>query len=330
MGQKNTQGSPLAAAVIGARDLDSSVRFYRDVVGFQLLGRQRIDGEAFEQHWGLPPGASAEVAYLRSNDLAVGGIQLIEFRAESRHDIWTQRGFLAFGLCNINFYTPDIHKASDYLVNHGCIRWTAPTHYDLQSDVGAPTEVVLTGLDTVPINLVELSTDDPDTTIGEMRAFVESIGYNPQGFSPVVTTAHIVPDLDLATRFYQRVLNMTVMFDDELNLEETNNFLGLPADGRTAIRFLQGAHLFGKIALAQPLNYSCTDLSQVAMPPNVGYIAQQFFVDDLGAALDACVDLNCQIYTGPVKTELPGIGQGHSFVVRHPASQGLQEIIELN
>ena len=322
-------GSPLAAAVIGARDIDVSIGFYRDVLGFELVGRQRTSGLAFEQHWGLPAGASAEVAVLESNGLAVGGIQLIEFDAASRQDIWTIHGVLAFGLCNINFYTPDIREASRYLVEHGCKLWSEPKHYDLQSDVGAPTEVVLTGYDTVPINLVELATSDPNTTIGQMRAYVESIGYNAKGFSPVVTTAHVVRSLEVATEFYERVLGMTIMFDDELNHPDTNEFLGLPGDGRTAIRFLQGNHMFGKVALAEPVNYECIDLSEIALPPNVGYIAQQFMVDDLGMALNACRELNCIEYSEVGEITLTGVGAGRGFMVRHPASGGLQEIIEL-
>ena len=323
-------GSPVAAAVIGARDLDTSIGFYRDVLGFELIDRRHAGGPAFERHWGLPAGAGAEVALLESNGLGVGGIQLIEFAATTRQDIWTIRGFLAFGLCNINFYTPDIHEASRYLVEHGCQLWSEPTHYDLESDVGAPTEVVLTGYDTVPINLVELTTGEPDTTIGQMRVYVESIGYNSKGFSPVVTTAHVVRSLEVATRFYERVLGMGVMFDDELNRIETNEFLGLPRDGRTRIRFMQGNHMFGKLALAEPVNYECTDLSKIALPPNVGYIAQRFVVDDLGAALNNCRGLDCVMYSDVEQTELAGIGRGRSFIVRHPGSGGLQEIIELD
>ena len=321
-------GSPVAAVVIGARDIQASLGFYRDVVGFDVIGMQEARGGVFEKHWRLPVGSEAKIAMLESNALPVGRIQLMEFDAPDRKDIWSVHGFLAFGLCNVNFYTPDIRQASDYLEEHGCKRWSEPKYYDLQSDVGAPTEVVLSGYDTVPINLVELSTSDPKTNIGQMRAFVDSVGYNSKGFSPVVTTAHVVRDLDTATAFYEHVLGMAVMFDDELATEDTNEFLGLPSDGRTKIRFLQGNHLFGKVALSEPVNYDCIDLSEVALPPNVGYVAQQFVVQDLREASDACKALDCEFYSDEMEIGIAGLGSAMSFIVRNPASGGLQEIVQ--
>lgn len=320
-------GTPVTAVVIGARDLEASIGFYKDVVGFDVIGTDVAKGESFEAHWRLPAGSEAKVAMLESNGLPVGRIHLMEFDAPSRQDIWTVHGFMAFGLCNVNFYTPDIKKAARYLADNGCTLWSEPKHYELQSDIGAPTEVVLSGYDTVPINLVELSTGDPGTTIGDMRAYVDSVGYNPKGFSPVVTTAHIVRDLDRATEFYQRVLGMGVLFDDELATEDTNEFLGLPRDARTRIRFLQGNHMFGKVALSYPVNYDCIDLTDVARPPNIGYIAQQFTVDDLDKALAAAEDLGCEIYSGVTDISVPGLGNARSFIVRNPASGSLQEIV---
>ena len=321
-------GSPVVACVIGARDLKTSIGFYKDVVGFDVIGSGVAKGPAFEKHWHLPVGSEAQVAMLESNEMAVGRIYLMEFDAAERKEIWTKQGFLSFGLCNVNFYTPDIQKASEYLVENGCTLWSEPKHYELQAGVGAPTEVVLTGYDTVPINLVELATADAGTTIGDMRAYVDSVGHNAKGFSPVVTTAHVVTDLNIATEFYEKVLGMGVMFDDELATPDTNEFLGLPENARTRIRFLQGNHMFGKVALSEPVNYECNDLTAVAAAPNIGYIAQQFVVPDLGKAFAASQDLGCEVYSDPMEISVPGLGDVQSFSVRNPASGGLQEIVE--
>jgi hypothetical protein len=287
-----------------------------------------MKGPSFEKHWHLPVGAEAKVAMLESNGIDIGRIYLMEFNAAERKEIWTIHGFLAFGLCNVNFYTPDIQKASQYLVENGCKLWSEPKHYNLKSDVGAPTEVVLTGYDTVPINLVELATSDPKTTIGEMRAYMDSIGHNAKNFSPVVTTAHIVKSLKTATDFYEQVCDMGVMFDAELATPDTNEFLGLPERARTRIRFLQGNHMFGKVALSEPVNYDCIDIQNVAAAPNIGYIAQQFVVPNLGKALAASEDLGCELYSDTMEISVPGLGDVQSFIVRNPASGGLQEIVQ--
>ena len=70
------QGSPLAVAVVGARDLDASLRFYVDVIGLDAGPETHWEGESFERLWDLPAGARVErgrlvLTRLRAQELEV-------------------------------------------------------------------------------------------------------------------------------------------------------------------------------------------------------------------------------------------------------------------
>ena len=73
-------------------------------------------------------------------------------------------------------------------------------------EVGTPIEVVFEGPDGVMINLVELATTDPKTRIGQMRAYVEKHGRTKTGFTPVVTTNHVLQSRERGKTFYEEVL----------------------------------------------------------------------------------------------------------------------------
>ena len=92
-----------------------------------------------------------------------------------------------------------------------------------------------------------------------MRAYVDQYGRTPTGFTPVVTTSHCVRDIDKAAEFYQTVLRSGVLMDEIMSLKEQNHFLRLAEDSKTAVKFIQGNDMFGKIALSMPLNYECDD-----------------------------------------------------------------------
>ena len=109
-----------------------------------------------------------------------------------------------------------------------------------------------------------------------------------------------------------------------------NHFLRLPEKAKTAVKFVQGNHMFGKVALSQPLNYPCVDLVPTAVAPNIGYIAQTFVVKDLNEAKVACENMRCDVYAPPMEIDMPGMGRCTSYTVRNPGSGALQQLIQMN
>ncbi len=321
-------GSPLAAAVIGVARLEDSLAFYRDMIGMDVIHEGRWRGDQYERYWHLPDGAGARSALLSASSSPVGRVLLLEFDVAERLQVREPGVTRAYGLFNLNFYSADIHADSERFKAAGFEFWSDPVPHDFTPDVGTPIEVVFEGPDSVAINLVELATEDPSTRIGQMRAYVERHGRTAQGFTPVVTTSHVAEDIDSAREFYEQVLHMGVLIDDVLQTPESNHFLGLAEGSRTRVQFMQGNHMFGKIAMSQPLNYSCGSITARAVPPNIGYLAQQFLVSDVARAAATCEALKAQVFTPLTDLELPGLGRCRSTLVRNPGSGALQEIVQ--
>jgi hypothetical protein len=132
-----------------------------------------------------------------------------------------------------------------------------------------------------------------------------------------------------AVEFATKVLKTGVLIDEIMASPIQNHFLRLPEKAKTAVKFFQGNHMFGKIAASCPLNYPCMDLVPAAIAPNIGYIAQAFVVKDIAETKAAADSLRCEIYTPPMDIEIPGIGRCTTAIVRNPGSGALQQLIQL-
>ena len=322
-------GSPLAIAVVSCASLATSRAFYRDVLGLDASGVIDCAGPAFEALWGLGAGSRGRACLLSGGDSPVGRILLVEFDSAQREPIMLAADSRVIGLANLNFYVRDIRAASRHLDSLGYRSWTEPTQHAFAASVGNPVEVLLDGPDGVPFNLVELAVTDPATRIGQMRAYVEAQGYTRTGFTPVVTASHVCRSLPAARAFCEQVLGMGALIDAVLGVPSVNAFLRLPPDARTHVTFMQGGHMFGKVALAEPLNYAtaCVDLRPRAAAPNIGLLAHAFEVPDIAAAAAACEALGVEWVAPRVTVALPGLGSREGFMVRNPGSGALQWIL---
>ncbi len=322
------QGSPLHSALIGTENLERSLDFYQNQIGLDVLERRAASGPEFEAHWKLPAGSDASVVVLADRGASVGRITLFQFHPRPRTRIRTMSGQSFYGLVNINFYTEDIHRQAQRLRELGFRPWTEPTQHLMDPSVGSPTEVMIDGPDGIIVNLVELTSGSPDSRIGHMRAFVKSeFGYNRAGFTPVVTSQHCVADLDRARHFYEEVLGMGVLIDAVLEGDALNHFMDYPAGSKTRSVFMQGNHMFGKIALGYPMNQKFVNLTALSQPPVIGYFAQSFLVRDLEVALERAQRLEAEIFSAPLTLDVPGIGRTRAAVVMNPGSGALQELV---
>jgi catechol 2,3-dioxygenase-like lactoylglutathione lyase family enzyme len=322
------EGSPMSVAVIGVEDMARSLHFYRDLTGLTASATVTWAGADFETFWHLPKGASAQAVFLHHGPDPVGRILLVQFDARDRKVVRAAKPARAYGLINLNFYTSDIFGETEKFKAEGYEFWSEPVAHDFTPDVGTPIEVVFEGPDGVLINWVELATKDPQTRIGKMRAYVESLGKTKTGFTPVVTTASCMRDIELSKAFYTKVLKMGVHINQVLDSDNYRKFQKVPDGGRTQVTFMQGNHMFGKIATSQPLNYPVPDLVPDAVAPNIGYLVQSFLVPDLGAALDDCAPLGVETYTPRMTLDVPGLGRVDTAIVRNPGSGALQQMVQ--
>jgi catechol 2,3-dioxygenase-like lactoylglutathione lyase family enzyme len=326
--KEETAGSPVSVVIIGAENLDTSLAFYADTLGLEVTERRNWRGAEFEKYWKLPSGSAAECAFLQHGPDPVGRILLMEFDASHRKLARPASIHRATGLFNLNIYTKDVAADHASLAEQGFTFWSAPTESDFGPGVGKIIEYPFDGPDGVVINLVQLITEDPNTLIGQMRAYINEYGRTATGYTAVATTACGVDDMDKAVAFYFAVLNMKLFMESTLEGAETNRGLGLPEDARTRSVFVQGDHEYGKIALSSPLNYEVDSLTQDQMPPNIGYLAQSFQVADVDFAVRACAALDVELFCPVVETDLPGRGRCRTTIVHNPGSGALMEIFQ--
>jgi catechol 2,3-dioxygenase-like lactoylglutathione lyase family enzyme len=319
------EGSALGMAVIGSRSLEASLEFYVGQIGFSAGPITAWAGGALERWWTLPEGSTARTCLLTASACEVGRVLLIEFASDRRKLVQATPNSQAIGLANLNFYTADARAAVERLRKRGYTFWTEPTQHSLDAGVGNPIEVIFDGPDGVAMNLVELTSTDPATRIGQMRAYVEKTGYTRHGFTPVVTTSHIARSIDRCCEFYEKVCGMGRLFEDEMHADHVNAFLRIPAGGRTRIVFMQGNHMYGKIAVSKPVNYleQCVDLQPTARAPNIGYLAQVFEVRDLERSLEIAAVLGSRVVIPRMRVDLPGTGERDQAMVRNPGSGAL-------
>ena len=325
----NNAGSPVSVVVIGVENLDTSLQFYADTLGLTVAESRNWNGAEFAAYWQVPAGTTARCAFLQHGADPVGRIQLMEFAAPNRKLIRQPGIKRANGLFNLNIYTSDIKRDYEQLQAQGFEFWSEPNHINFGPAVGEAMEFAFEGPDGVVINLVELLSKDPQTMIGHLYHFVASYGPTATGFTPVVTTAHTVSDMQKALDFYYGPLGMKLFAESVIEGEASNRMVNLPAEAKTQSVLIQGDHEYGKIALAGPMNYEVPNLVPAAVAPNIGYLAQSFLVTDLDAVASECAGLAVDVFTAPTEIDLPGRGHCKAMLVRNPGSGALQELFQV-
>jgi catechol 2,3-dioxygenase-like lactoylglutathione lyase family enzyme len=320
-------GQPVHAATIGVADLARSTALYRDQMGLDVLEQRRLSGREFELHWGLPAGSTATVAVLGEPRYEVGRLVFIEFDAPGRQVVREVEGQSIYGLVNLNFYSDDIFAHTRRLQAAGCRAWSEPQVHDMGA-MGRPIEVMLDGPDGVGINLIELR-GEPGARVLRTRAWIDDHGgFNRCGTTPMSTTAHHVKAYEPAREFYTGVLGMSIRNDLVLGGENMERFTRFPAGARARDTYLQGNHVYGKIALMHPLNFECVDVIPRAVAPNIGYLAQTFLVENLQATLALAATLGTEVFSAPLELELPVFGRVSTAIVRNPGSGALHELVQ--
>ncbi len=321
-------GVPVNAVVIGVDQLDTSLKFYAGTLGLEVIETRTWQGPEFERYWRLPAGSAARCAFLGHGADPVGRILLMAFDAAERKRVRPAEIRRAVGLFNLNIYASDIRRDYARIAAQGFHFWSEPAHNKFGPVVGETLEASFDAPDGVVINLIQLLTEDPKTVIGRIVQFVDRYGRTPTGFTSVVTTAHTVADMDKALAFHYGPLHQTLFIESVLQGAETNRALSLPAEAQTRSVIVQGDHEYGKIALASAMNYDLPSLTADAVPPNIGYLAQSFQMEDLDETARACAAVGAEVFTGPVDIDLPGRGPCRSMVVRNPGSGALQELFQ--
>jgi len=316
-------GTPLSFALIGARSIDASVAFYRDVIGFDVLARGPAQPQ-FVALLGLPAGTAVDTCLMGACGLGIGQIVLYAPDLPGREPARRPGDRTTRGLWNINFYVDDIVAVSKTLSSHYEF-WSEPRRYLVSPESGEAIEVVFEAPDGVAVNLVQ-PLGDASTFIGRVRIAAAQFGRTRSGFTPIATTAHCVSSLAAARRFYAGMLGVSTVLDAELGRPETNEFLARPPGARAHTVFLAGNHFFGKLSLNEPLNFDVPD-RVITRGDSIGYVAQGFRTADLAGATHAALAADgARVAEGLMA--LPGFDAAKAVLLRAPGSGALACLVE--
>lgn len=317
--------SSLSAAVMSVTKLEEALLFYRDLLGLTASAQFTMRGDAFARHWGVPPDMTARAVLLSNGDSAVGRMLLIEFDAPNRERICPPNGRTYRGFWNLNFYVNDLKALVPELKRRGIKLWREAIQYNTIGMCGSWLESVAEGPDGIAIAIFELLPDS-GSTVEKVR--VKSTSRTQMGFSEIGCTSHCVKDFGKAKGFYEKVLGMRILVEDLVTSPELNKLNGRPENGHNRWGFMAGDSMFGKVMVSNPVNYDVPERVPFAAPPNVGYIAQSFEVDDLDAALQACRDVGAEIFSPPLIFNYPGLGPRRAMIARNPGSGALMELVQ--
>ena len=231
-----SSGACLDTAVLSVSSLEKALAFYHGELGLTILQQGQQENGPYNEFWGLPPATVTRFAFLGLGADPVGRVLLLEFELADRKTIRPPGVRCAYGLFNLNFYTQDIRGDHKRFEEAGFSFWSSPVQHDFGEQVGQPIEVVFDGPDNVAINPVQLESLSADSLIADMRRYSEQYGRTDKGFTPVVTSAHFVRDIDKAIVFHEQVLGSHVAIDRILDSAESNHFLGLEEGSKTPHR----------------------------------------------------------------------------------------------
>ena len=122
----------LAHVGITVRDMDKAITFYRDTLGFRVLGDVMIEGEAADRLTRLQ-GTKLRAVYVRSeNDLKGPPIELLHF-LEPAPDAGEPYARLTNpGITEVAFWAKDIEQTYEKLHAQGVEFYSPPQLFELE------------------------------------------------------------------------------------------------------------------------------------------------------------------------------------------------------
>jgi glyoxylase I family protein len=123
--------TPIHHAAIFVSDLDKSLHFYRDILGWKVLLTDTLSVPNASEVLGIP-GVEGRTAILQKDDGVVDGmIELIEMTHPSPRCSQEGKDFTATGLRLLSFRVDDIERVYEYLVGKGVTFISSPKKMDL-------------------------------------------------------------------------------------------------------------------------------------------------------------------------------------------------------
>jgi catechol 2,3-dioxygenase-like lactoylglutathione lyase family enzyme len=262
--------SGIECVTLGVRDLEASLRLFKDVFGFRVESDTRASVSLLAV-WGLRPYDDVRLVELSCEGYAFGRIRLAAVPPDgartTRHDHGpgaadrpTDAGPKALDL----YVAPPIDAAVDVLATAGCPPRAPSVRFTVRDT--ETEEALATGPERIPLLLM----------VGHRHPKRAQRAVPPAGrTSEVATVSVIVADLAATRRFYVDGLGLTADgVDDELHGDDRARvcrLMGVPEDTRVSlVLFRDPAQPSGKVLAVHFHDRTTPALRHAMRPGNLG------------------------------------------------------------
>jgi catechol 2,3-dioxygenase-like lactoylglutathione lyase family enzyme len=272
--------SALKQAMISVDQMDRSLAFYRDFLGFEMILETDVQGPSIEKLWRLRKETTGHVVLLGKPGSQRGRLRLVRFSPRSTTKIRANANQWDLGIFDIGFLGEDAIKNKELFQKKG-LSPTAIAFYEIPSYKEMFLREIMIK-DPDGVNIVFLHYDAP---------------YKPkglEGFSEVLHSVIIVSDLEKSLSFYRDLLEMDPQTDMTLNIFDHEPIFrilfSIPKESRIQkvriISLRREKGFTGRLMLFQFLDRNGNpvggvDYSSESIPPNIGLCLLAFETDDL-------------------------------------------------
>jgi len=304
--------SEIRVATVSCSDLEASLRFWRDTIGFEELWRAEVSGPELERGWGLDPGTRATVSFLRYDGIETGQLRLVEF--SPRADVYVRRRAeepWAIGVGALDLNVRDAEKTFALLREAGYESEAPKPHYYVVSGLDQ-SEVKFHTPDEVSLVLIGAEKHPP----GMAR---QGVGGN---FSAFTVVSQFVADMDESARFYRDGLGLEQAFDawvDDATRPLINEMVGIPPHGELRLAAYRAPGVpDGKSLLLATRGLPVHSITERMRPPHLGILMLGHATDDLDGLRARIPEYGGQLVTEPAEIAFGPHARTRSFLARAP------------
>jgi catechol 2,3-dioxygenase-like lactoylglutathione lyase family enzyme len=301
------QVSPWTEAVVSVSDIADATRLFREIGGWTVTHKGKLNHAELD-YWKLPRSASGSFERLCAPATNTGCIRFVSFKGVEQRPIrLAARAWDTGGIYSIMVRSDNVPALFDAAIKLGWWAESEPIRFTFgQSDL---RNVVLTG--PHGINLAVYERVSPP-----FEAF--PVGRISQAFNSM----RMVKSRVNARDFYQQQLGFQILFDSANEPREParSNF-GIPLNytpsvKRAAAALQPVAGETGRVEVMQIDGFTGSDVSDHALPPNLGILSVRYPVSDL-AAYRASLDLRGVSIRYEAKgVKIAGVGIADLIAVR--------------
>ncbi len=305
--------SEVRSVSIGVRELDRSLAFYREALGYRLIERMPIDPPL--ARWLRMP-CGGECAVIAADGSGLGRLRLVASDLPG-DPLWTAENVLsASGFYALNFRARDVHALLPRILAAGGSGPAHPSHWEVSEAIAVDDSITL----------------DPDGHRLDIFAYTrgaELRGALNTDVSVLQTIALATRNLPRSRRFYE-ALGFQMLFDRVLDFDELSTLLGVagPVRIHNVNLMKDGAIVPGRVEMFAYLDVEHlpeVPLAQRAHPPHIGIHAMTFHTGDLIAARALFERAGASLQLA-MDVRLPGLGNCAGLLFHGPDGEAIEVV----